>query len=453
MKQSWFTRLVGGLIIIGVVAYVAAYLITVLFGGIGGNRQAQLEEPADQALIQNGAYIAILGDCAACHSAPGSQPFAGGLPISSPIGTIYSSNITPDKDTGIGNYSYGDFERAVRRGIAPGGTTLYPAMPYPSYARLSDADTKALYAYFMHAVAPVSVPNKSADIRWPLSMRWPLTYWRWLFAPAVRPVVEANSSDAMLARGAYLVEGLGHCGSCHTPRSLTLQEVALSGDNPAYLSGADIDLYTAANLRGDPLTGLGAWSEDNIVQFLKTGHNAHEAVFGGMSDVVTFSTQHMTDPDLKAIAHYLKSLPRTRNEPQFTYDEAQAKQLAALNVSAPGAPDYMNNCSACHLSSGKGYDNTFPALAGNPVVVSADPVSLIHIILAGSTRPATAGAPTNFAMPGFANRLTDQEVAGIVSFVRSAWGNKGGPVGAGEVAKIRAEIDAPAPALAGQGGS
>ncbi len=446
MKQSWFIRLLGGLIIIG----VAAYLATVLFGGIGGNRQAQLA-PADQALIQQGAYVAILGDCAACHSAPGGQPFAGGLPISSPIGTIYSSNITPDKNTGIGNYSYGDFERAVRRGILPGGTTLYPAMPYPSYARLSDADTKALYAYFTQAVAPVSAPNKSTDIRWPLSMRWPLTYWRWLFAPAVRPAVMANSGDAVLARGAYLVEGLGHCGSCHTPRDTTLQEVALSGDNPAYLSGADIDLYTAANLRGDPLTGLGAWSEDDIVQFLKTGHNAHEAVFGGMSDVVTFSTQHMTDADLKAIAHYLKSLPGTRNEPEFTYDEAQAKQLAALNVSAPGALDYMNNCAACHLSSGKGYDNTFPALAGNPVILSADPVSLIHIILAGSTRPATAGAPANFAMPGFAERLTDQEVAGIVSFIRSAWGNKAGTVSAGEVAKIRAKIDAPAPS--DQGGS
>jgi len=442
-------RIIVGLIIIGVVLGLGAWLAALVFGGTGGSRQAQLGQPTDQALVQKGAYIAVLGDCAACHTVPGGKPFAGGLPVTSPIGAIYSSNITPDKDTGIGNYSYGDFERAVRRGILPDGSTLYPAMPYPSYARLTDADTEALYAYFTQGVAPVSAQNKGTDIPWPLSIRWPLTYWRWFFAPAVQPASEANNSDVLLARGAYLVEGPGHCGSCHTPRSLTLQEVALTGNQPAFLSGAEIDNFTAVDLRGDNLTGLGAWNENDIVQFLKTGHNAHAAVFGGMSDVVTDSTQYMTDDDLKAIAHYLKSLPGTGNKPVFAYDDSTAKVLAALNVSAPGALDYMNNCAACHLSSGKGYDDTFPALAGNPVVVAPNPEALIVLILDGSTRVATAGAPTDFAMPGFANRLSDQQVADLASFIRAGWGNKAGPVSADEVTKLRAKLGAPATASSG----
>jgi alcohol dehydrogenase (quinone), cytochrome c subunit len=443
-------RVITVLIIAAAVVVLGAWAGALIFGGMGGNRQAQLPQPADQALIQKGAYIAVLSDCAACHTVPGGHPYAGGLPIESPVGVIFSSNITPDKGNGIGNYTYGDFERAVRRGIRPDGTTLYPAMPYPSFARLTDADTQALYAYFMNAVAPVSDADMVTDIPWPLSMRWPLTYWRWLFAPAVQPATEAGNSDALLARGAYLVQGPGHCGACHTPRAFTLQEVALTGDDPAFLSGAELNHFDAADLRGDPLTGLGSWSEDDIVQFLRTGHNAHAAVFAGMSDVVTFSTQHMTDDDLRAIAHYLKSLHGTRNEPAFAYDDGDAKKLAALNVSAPGALDYMNNCAACHLSSGKGYSDTFPALAGNPLVMAPDPETLIILILNGSTRVATDSAPTSFAMPGFATRLTDQQIADLVSFIRSSWGNQAGPVSADEVTKLRAQLNAPSPNVSGQ---
>lgn len=439
-------RIIASLIILGIVALLGAWALALVAGGQGGNRQATLSAPPDQALLQKGAYIAVLGDCAACHTAPGGHPFAGGLPISSPVGTIYSTNITPDKQTGIGNYTYGDFERAVRRGIRPDGSTLYPAMPYPSYARLTDADTQALYAYFSQSVAPVSANNHGTDIPWPLSMRWPLTYWRWLFAPAVQPATEASNSDALLARGAYLVEGPGHCGSCHTPRAVTLQEVALTGDSPAFLSGANIDNYTALNLRGDKLTGLGSWSEDDIVQFLRTGHNQFSAVFGGMRDVVKNSAQYMTDDDLKAIAHYLKSLPGNNNEPAFTYDDAAAKKLAALDVSAPGALDYMNNCSACHLSSGKGYADTFPGLAGNPVVAAPDPTSLITLVLQGATRVQTSGTPTDFAMPPFANRLNDQQIADLLTLIRSSWGNKAGPVTAAQVATLRATLNAPAAA-------
>lgn len=417
---------------------LGAWLATVLFGDVGGNRAARLDRTSDAELINQGSYVAVLGDCAACHTGPGGKPFAGGLPIATPIGTVYTTNITPDAKTGIGRYSLGDFERAVRRGVRPDSTSLYPAMPYPSYARMSEADIKALYAYFMGAVEPVAQPNRDADIAWPLSMRWPLTYWRWAFAPAVAEHAAALNGDPVLDRGAYLVEGPGHCGSCHTPRGLSLQEKALTAkDGQDYLSGGLIDHYVASNLRGDALTGLGNWSEDDIVALLQTGRTSDVAAFGGMADVVTHSTQLMRDEDLRAIARYLKSLPASGRETGFAYDATAATELAAGTVSARGALDYLNNCAACHRSSGRGYAETFPTLAGNPAVNGGDPSSLIAIVLNGGAMPGTAKAPTRFAMPPFADRLTDQEVADVVTFIRSSWGNKGSPVTPREVERLR----------------
>ncbi|MBO1325461.1 cytochrome c [Acetobacter sp. TBRC 12305] len=399
---------------------------------------------AEARLLERGAYVAILGDCAACHTAPGGAPFAGGLPIVSAIGTIYSSNITPDRTHGIGAYSYEDFERAVRRGIRKDGTTLYPAMPYPSYAHVTDDDLHALYAYLQHSIKPAPTPGREADIRWPLSMRWPLAIWRWIFAPEVQVAPPHPSGDAVADRGAYLVQGLGHCGTCHTPRGLALQEKALSPrDGEWYLAGGVVGTNVANNLRGDAVTGLGNWSEDDIVQFLKTGRNVHEAAFGEMSDVVTASTQFMNDADLRAIAHYLKTLPPSPHDRPFTYDPQVAQELDAGKVTRPGALDYLNNCAACHLASGKGYDGTFPALAGNPVVNAPDARSVVNIILSGDTVPATATAPTHFTMPSFAHRLSDQDVANIVTFIRSSWGNHAPGIDAATVAKIRSTIIRP----------
>jgi mono/diheme cytochrome c family protein len=451
-------RVVTGLVILGAVGLVGVVGAAKAFGGTGGDAAATLPVPITQALIQRGAYVAVEGDCAACHTAPAGQPFAGGLPIATPIGTVFTTNITPDKTTGIGAYSYGDFERAVRRGIRPDGDALYPAMPYPSYAHVSDADMQALYAYVMQGIKPVAQPDKAEDIPWPLSMRWPLTYWRWAFAPLVAPAPApvstlAQASDAAeLARGAYLVEGLEHCGTCHTDRGFGLQEKALSPqDGPQYLGGAVVDNYYASDLRGDMATGLGSWSEADIVAFLKSGRNSHTAAFGGMSEVVEDSTQHLQDSDLTAIAHFLKSLPAsdpvTGQQQAFTYDPAEGKALAAGNVSATGALDYANNCAACHLSSGMGYANTFPTLAGNPVVNTQNPVSLIHIILAGGSIPPTKAAPTSFTMPSFAGRMSDQEVADVVTFIRSSWGNKAPSVDAAQVASLRTAIHAPQPVL------
>ena len=393
----------------------------------------------DQNLIKQGEYLARAGDCVACHTAKDGKPFAGGLPMETPIGTIYSTNITPDK-TGLGDYSFEDFDKAVRHGVAKNGSTLYPAMPYPSYASVTEPDMQALYAYFMHGVTPVAQENKASDIPWPLSMRWPLMGWRWLFAPAVADYQAAPGADAVVSRGAYLVEGLGHCGACHTPRALTMQEKSLNaGEGSTFLSGsAPLEGWIAKSLRSDHKDGLGSWSEEQLVQFLKTGRSDRSAVFGGMSDVVTHSLQYMTDADLTAIARYLKSLPATDpNDRPHQYDKQVAQALWKGDDSQPGASVYIDNCAACHRTDGHGYTRVFPALAGNPVLQSQDPTSLIHIVLKGGTLPATHTAPSTFTMPGFAWRLSDQEVADVVSFIRSSWGNKGEPVKASTVADLR----------------
>lgn len=394
---------------------------------------------AETDLVKQGEYLARAGDCVACHTAKGGKPFAGGLPMETPIGTIYSTNITPDK-TGLGDYSFEDFDQAVRHGVAKDGSTLYPAMPYPSYARVSESDMQALYAYFMKGVEPVAQVNKDSDIPWPLSMRWPLAGWRWMFAPKVEDYKAQAGADPVISRGAYLVEGLGHCGACHTPRALTMQEKSLSAsDGSAFLSGsAPLEGWIAKSLRGDHKDGLGSWSEDQLVQFLKTGRSDRSAVFGGMSDVVVHSMQYMSEEDLTAIARYLKTLPAVDPKDQpHQYDKQVADALWKGDDSKPGASVYIDNCAACHRTDGHGYTRVFPALAGNPVLQTADATSLINIVLNGGTLPATHTAPSTFTMPAFAWRLSDQEVADVVSFVRDSWGNKGETVKASQVKDLR----------------
>ena len=404
-----------------------------------GSFSAVAAQEDQQTLIKQGEYLARAGDCVACHTAKDGKPFAGGLPMETPIGMIYSTNITPDK-SGIGAYSFDDFDKAVRHGIAKNGDTLYPAMPYPSYARVTETDMQALYAYFMNGVKPVAQENKAVDIPWPLSMRWPLAMWRWTFAPAVADFTPVTGQDPVVSRGAYLVEGLGHCGACHTPRALTMQEKALSaGDSSAFLSGsAPLEGWIAKNLRGDHKDGLGSWNEEQLVQFLKTGRSDRSAVFGGMSDVIVHSMQYMSEADLTAIARYLKSLPAVdAADMPHQYDPAVADALWNGDDSKRGAAVYIDNCAPCHRTDGHGYTRVFPALAGNPVLLSDDPTSLIHIVLKGGTLPATHTAPSTFTMPAFDWRLSDQEVADVVNFIRTSWGNKGGDVKAADVKGLR----------------
>ena len=406
-----------------------------------GSTAAMAAQDSSHALIQQGEYLARAGDCVACHTAKGGKPFAGGLAMETPIGLIYSTNITPDK-SGIGDYSFEDFDKAVRHGIAKNGSTLYPAMPYPSYARVNQADMQALYAYFMNGVKPVAQENQAVDIPWPMSMRWPLAMWRWMFAPAVEDFTPVAQQDPVVSRGAYLVEGLGHCGACHTPRALTMQEKALSAtDGSTFLSGsAPLESWIAKNLRGDHKDGLGSWNEAQLVQFLKTGRSDRSAVFGGMSDVIVHSMQYMSEADLTAIARYLKSLPAVDSaDKPHQYDPAVADALWNGDDSKRGAAVYIDNCAACHRTDGNGYTRVFPALAGNPVLQSDDPTSLIHIVLKGGTLPATHTAPSTFTMPAFDWRLSDQEVADVVNFIRTSWGNQAGEVKATDVKGLRSD--------------
>jgi mono/diheme cytochrome c family protein len=420
-----------------VVLVVLAWLLTLVYRGGGGDPSATAPAPSPDQ-IKQGEYLAQLGDCAACHTAPGGKPFSGGVAIASPVGVIYSTNITPDPDTGIGHYTYGEFERAVRRGINASGHTLYPAMPYPSYAKVSDQDIEALYAYFMHGVTPVKQENHAEGIVWPLSMRWPLTYWRWMFAPKVTPVQTAATGDAAMARGQYLVEGLGHCGACHTPRAFTLQEKALGpNDGTAYLSGGESDNWVAPSLRGELASGLGNTSEEELAALLRAGRTDRSAVFGGMTDVVEHSTQYISDEDLAAIAHFLKSLPPARQETALTYDAATHAELHSGDVAKTGAQLYVDNCATCHRMDGHGYRQVYPALAGNPVVNGDNPASVIRLVLHGGTMPAGRGAPTQFSMPAFRDRLSNQQVAELLTFVRSSWGNKGAAVSAQQVNQLR----------------
>ena len=393
----------------------------------------------DGGLITRGKYLAKLGDCGACHSTPGNPPFSGGLKMTLPIGAIYTTNITPDKTYGIGGFTLADFDRALRFGVA-NGHALYPAMPFASYAIVTREDVKALYAYFEFGVAPASVPNRKSDILFPLSMRWPLTYWRWAFAPRPKPFDGKAFADTAVARGAYFVEGLGHCGECHTPRGVALQVKAQSGrDGDEFLRGGPVENWYAPSLRNGGPDTIGDWSESQISQFLQSGANHSGIAFGSMSDVIVNSTQFLSAEDAAATAKYLKTLedPPANGRARFAYDDRTDRELASGDAKKRGALLYLDNCAACHRPDGRGYEGVFPSLAGNPVVEADNPLSLISIVLLGSETSRTSMTPAQFAMPAFAWRLTDHDAADIVSFIRSSWGNDAKPIEAPKVAALR----------------
>jgi mono/diheme cytochrome c family protein len=403
--------------------------------------QAQQTQTATNATpANNGEYLARAGDCVACHSAKGGKAFAGGLKMGTPMGAIYSTNITPDPDTGIGNYSLEDFDRAVRSGVAKDGHHLYPAMPYPSYAKISDNDLKDLYTFFMKDVPAVKQPNKQNEIPWYLSPRWPLALWSLVFAPKTGFTPDSGH-DAVWNRGAYLIEGLEHCGACHTPRGIAIQEKALDTSSSAYLQGAELDAWSAPNLRSDQLTGLGAWSVEDIEAFLKSGHSNRGVAFGSMLDVVNNSTPYLTDDDVHAMAAFLKSLPATTDQPAYAYNDATAKSLQSGAVQNPGASAYLGACSACHGADGKGQPPFMPPLAGNPAVLDANASSLINLVLNGAEPLVVKGVPDAYRMPQFRVQLTDAQIADVLSFVRGAWGNSAQAVSTDQVKKLRPVTD------------
>lgn len=384
-------------------------------------------------LIKQGEYLSRLGDCMACHSMPGKPAYSGGLAIESNLGTIFSTNITPDKQHGIGNYSEQQFSDAVRKGVLPDGSHLYPAMPYPDYAKISDADIHALYVYFMKGVQPSAEQPPETDLSFPFSQRWGMRFWNWAFA-SDKPFQPMGGASAEVNRGAYIVESLGHCGSCHTPRGLGMNEKALDSGDDKFLAGGSLNNWDVPSLRGVP-----HWSEQEVVDYLQTGRNDKAAVGGEMTSVVEHSTSYMTDADLKAIAAYLKFLGGNPPLQAFSVQAQQAteaKLTAAKNLSE-GERLYLDNCGACHFVTGKGAAGIFPELDQATIVNANDPTGLIHTILAGAQQPSTAKAPSKLAMPGFAQRLSDDEVAQLATFIRQGWSNTAPAVSKDQVAEVR----------------
>ncbi|MDQ3185804.1 MAG: cytochrome c [Pseudomonadota bacterium] len=405
---------------------------------IASNGQA-----AELAMVARGAYLAKVADCVGCHTAgPRHLLFAGGLPLNSPFGTIYSTNITPDPVTGIGQYSYSDFSRAVREGIAKDGRRLYPAMPYASFTAILDDDVKALYAYFMNAVEAVSHKPPQTRLPFPFNQRWTLQFWDAAFVNHARYKPRADR-DAQWNRGAYLVQALGHCGACHTPRGLGYQEKGYSELSPEYLSGAVVDNWFAPNLTGNRAAGLGRWSEAEISAFLETGHGGGAVAFGSMVTVIESSTQHLRKEDLNAIASYLKSLP-ARKEEKTSFKPVTRPSAAMISTGMmtdpferPGAGLYEGFCVKCHQNNGTGKPPKMPRLAGSPMVLSENAMSLIRLMLEGGQGPVTEKGPEPKEMPSYSKKFTDREIADVLTFIRNSWGNAAPPVTPRDVSSVR----------------
>jgi mono/diheme cytochrome c family protein len=378
--------------------------------------------------IMRGRYLVEAGDCTACHTAQGGQPFAGGRPIPTPFGTIYAANITPDEETGIGKWSAEDFWRAMHDGQSVKRGRLYPAMPYPWYTRLDHDDVLAIKAY-LDTLRPVRNDVKPPELPWPMSWR-PVSLWAWdtmFFHPGVFRRDPQKSEE--WNRGAYLVEGAGHCAACHSPKNFL---GAVKGSRR--LEGGMGEGWFASSLRPTMGEGIGAWSIDDIVQYLKTGANERTRAMGAMKDVVEKSTSRMNDGDLHAMAVYLKDLPG---------GNAQANPQKASNdrdVLDRGRLVYVDRCEGCHMEKGDGLKGVFPPLAGNTALHADDPTSLARIVLEGADSARTSNSVEGFAMPGFADTLSDADIAAVLTYVRASYGNRASAVSPGKVASVRKEL-------------
>lgn len=377
--------------------------------------------------IERGRYLVAAGDCAACHTAENGKPFAGGRPVPTPFGTIYSTNITPDKDTGIGQWTNEDFYRAMHEGRGPDGRRYYPAFPYPWYTKLSADDVRAIKAY-LDVLPAVRQENRDPDLPWPLSIREGMAIWNALYFREGQYRTDATKS-AEWNRGAYLVEGPGHCGACHTPKNW-----AGAPKRGEHFAGGYGEHWYAMSLTGDMRDGLGAWSPQEIVEYLKTGSTAKAAAAGPMAEVVQNSTQHLSDADLNAIATYLKDVPapRTQTARSSNVDKAVMTRGAAL---------YLDQCTGCHMDNGEGLAQVFPPLKASAAVQAGDPATVLEAIVNGAHVVATKDKPTGLAMPAFGWKLSNEDIADLATYIRNAWGNQASPVSAHQVASVRKQAE------------
>ncbi|WP_186372853.1 cytochrome c [Yersinia alsatica] len=396
---------------------------------------------ADANLIARGEYLTKAADCVACHTTKDGKPFAGGLAFKTPMGTLYSPNITPDKATGIGSWTDEEFLRALHEGKGKNGENLYPAFPYTSYTLLKDDDVKAIKAY-LFSLPAVHQPNRENDMPFPFNQRWGLWFWNLVNFDGQR--FEPDSSkDAQWNQGAYFVEALGHCGECHTPRNITMG----MKDSKAY-AGTEIDGWTAFNITSDPHAGIGGWSQEQIVQYLRSGHVDGKAQAAGpMAEVIENSTRHLTDSDLNAMAVYLRTLKplnpddETKSRSDWGQPATSVNTLRGMPFTADnnteGARLYLGNCASCHGFTGEGVqDGYYPSLMKNSVVGASAPNNLINVILHGVSRKTNDGA---VFMPGFANTLTDEQVVSLSNYLLQQFGQPALNIKADDVKTLRGE--------------
>ena len=362
---------------------------------------------------QRGEYLARAGNCIGCHTARGGFPYAGGLGVRTPFGTVYSTNLTPDHNTGIGTWSAAHFWRAMHNGRSKEGRLLYPAFPYPEYTQITREDSDAIFAFLM-SLPPAEQPRRAPELRFPYNSQAVLAVWRALFfEPGTFDPDRTKSPE--WNRGAYLLRGLGHCVACHGGRNVfgaTSEQLELSG------GVIPMQDWYAPSLLSPAEAGVSDWEIEDIVDLLKKGVSRRSSVMGPMAEVVFRSTQHLNDADLRALAVFLRSLPQASAPQQSIASEGSAEARQPQ-----GAELYKQHCADCHGDRGEGLAGAYPALAGNRAVVMQKPINVIRAVLAGGYLPATTGNPRPYGMPPFAHVLNDAEIAAVVSYIRGAWGN------------------------------
>ena len=406
------------LLLLAVLLALAVFVWLFNFWVGGRIHETAPRTPPAPEQVARGAYLARVGNCMLCHTDRGGAAYAGGRPVDTPFGIVYASNITPDAETGSGTWSAAHFRRALHEGRSRDGRLLYPVVPYTHTTRVTGADADALFDY-LRSLPPVNKPNREHRLRWPYSTQAALAVWRTLYFRPER-YEEDPARTPEWNRGAYLVQGLAHCGACHTARN------ALGGVRDALdLSGGLIPMqnWYAPSLASTGEAGVSEWPVEDIVQLLATGASRRGTVLGPMAEVVLHSTQYLEPRDLRAMAVYLKGLPPTPGDT----DPREIPQPAATVVDR-GARVYERHCASCHGERGEGVAGAYPRLAGNRAVTLPVTQNLVQVVLHGGFPPSTRGHPRPFGMPPFATQLSDAEVAAVITYIRSAWGNRASPI-------------------------
>ncbi|NTJ65924.1 c-type cytochrome [Agrobacterium rhizogenes] len=424
-KAKWLAGGVAAVVALGCVGVVAAYgVANVIYHFQTSSEMENLPAPTSER-IAHGEYLARVGDCVACHTASGGKPFSGGLPLDTGFGVVLSSNITPDKDTGIGSWSMKQFFLAMRHGQGEDGKRLYPAMPYNTYARVSDDDIIDI-KYYLDTLSPVTKAVDSNQMKFPFNIRPLMIGWNMLFLDTDQFEHDATKS-AEWNRGRYIVDGLGHCTTCHSPKNIF-------GGDGTYLSGAVLQDWHAPNINGNGWPQVAEWSEEDIAEYLKTGVNRHAIASGPMAEAIQNSTQHMEMSDLHAVATYLKSLESSGPNPMPALATATAPSHTTKLT-------YNSLCATCHSAEGNGVKDLGPALRGNTAILGPGGASTtLRMILSGGYSAKTGTHPTGFAMPAFDWKLNDHEAADLANYIRSAWGNVSPAISADEVKAMRTKL-------------